>query len=501
MMNEQQRLLQCIEKRCVENPGLSQTVQFFMISNQNNDLARQIWRHSAFIISLSSTKTISSSLDDEYFIPERHKQLTRKVSSGLVRLTHDDLLDLNENDNENKNESDNESDNESNSMELDLSQFPPLTQHQQVQRRGSFTTDDLNIEEFDKENKECNRHQNGGRRRFSRSYIQQFNDNVQVFKWMLDAPVGCQFETDSNSQQICDPIHENQIIQKMEVKKVFQSVARPILLETFDQNDQSIGQIIIKQGDDLRQDQNMMFMFHIMNAIWEEHRLEYNKHPIRALTYLCIPMGTDFGAIELVENCIPLRNIASLADKFETDSHLFNNLIASTVGSYIATYICGVGDRDFDNILIRKDDGTLFHIDFGYIFGQKVSMDTAEFAITNHLYSIIIGQDDNEELWEQFIDICVDAFMILRQNIDEIIAFTEIVWTFLEPSVSIKTWMNHIFAIDLMEKEAEIALRNKLEQAPFKWNTTVKNVMHSWTTSCSWYPRNNDLSVIKRLSF
>ena len=236
-----------------------------------------------------------------------------------------------------------------------------------------------------------------------------------------------------------------------------------------------------------------------MNAIWEEHRLEYNKHPIRALTYLCVAMGNDFGCIELVENCIPLRNISELTDKFENNEHLLNNLIASTVGSYIATYIMGVGDRHFDNILIRQDDGTLFHIDFGYILGQRVSMDTAEFAITNDLYSIIIGQD--EELWQQFIDICVDAFMILREHIDELIAFGEIVWTFLNPSTPIKDFFHKIFAMDLMDKEVEISLRNKLEQAPFDWNTRMKNVMHSWATASSWYPRINDLSVIKRLSF
>ena len=126
-----------------------------------------------------------------------------------------------------------------------------------------------------------------------------------------------------------------------------------------------------------------------MNAIWEEHELEYNGHPIRALTYLCVAMGTDFGCIELVENCIPLRNILTLKEKFENNENLLNNLIASTVGSYVATYIMGTGDRHFDNVLIRKTDGTLFHIDFGYILGQKVSMDTSEFAITNDLYTML----------------------------------------------------------------------------------------------------------------
>eukprot|EP00483_Globobulimina_turgida_P005348 UN05358 len=212
----------------------------------------------------------------------------------------------------------------------------------------------------------------------------------------------------------------------------------------------------------------MMFMFHIMNAIWEENNFLYNQHPIRALTYLCVAMGNDFGAIELVENCVSLRNISSLKNKFESDEHLLNNLIASSVGSYIAVYIMGVGDRHFDNILIR-DDGTLFHIDFGYILGQKVSLDTAEFAITNDLYNIIIGQE--EEVWQEFIEVCVDAFMILRKHIEELIQFCKITFTFLNPPQSIENFFHNKFGMDLMEKEVEISLRNKLEQAPFDWNT------------------------------
>ena len=67
-------------------------------------------------------------------------------------------------------------------------------------------------------------------------------------------------------------------------------------------------------------------------------------------------------------------------------------------------------------------------------------------------------------------------------------------------AIPINEFFRDVFANDLMDKECEILLRNKLEQAPFKWNTWAKNVMHSWATA-SWYPRINDLSVIKRLSF
>ena len=307
MNKEQKRLLKSIRERAIANPGLRQTIQFFMISNQNNDLVRQIWRHNAFMISLSSSKSIDVSIDDNDFIPSTHKlmKLKRKKSSGLI--THHLYND---------NKSDSDTDNESNSMELDLLRDipqPPQQPQQQrsIKRRKSFTTDDLNIEELQlllsessrididkdyndpqesKENVDLNRMDNvnsfpipnrnkiNHRRRFTRSYIQQFNDNVEVFRWMLDCGVGCEFEADdANSQEICDPIHDNQQIYRMEVKKIFQSAARPVLVETFDQQNQSIGQFILKEGDDLRQDENMMFMFQL-SFMWYSNSTNMMNH-------------------------------------------------------------------------------------------------------------------------------------------------------------------------------------------------------------------------------
>jgi len=82
--------------------------------------------------------------------------------------------------------------------------------------------------------------------------------------------------------------------------------------------------------------------------------------------------------LEFVENCFPLSDMKKIRPLVPGK---LEKIVASGAGSYIAAYVIGIRDRHADNIMIRND-GVLFHIDFGHAMGSTVLMDAQAFAVT-----------------------------------------------------------------------------------------------------------------------
>merc|ERR1711920_331303 len=214
-------------------------------------------------------------------------------------------------------------------------------------------------------------------------------------------------------------------------------------------------------------------MFRLFNDLWKCSKLKYNGMDIESVTYRCIPMGEDYGCIEYVSDTVPLTEIKAKYGKRINDEVFLNKLIATSVGSYIGAYICGIRDRHSDNILIRGD-GSLFHIDYGYVLGEKLSgLDASKFAITTDL-QMMMGQRG----WNNFVHYCVSAFCVLRDNYKDILSFGHTALTFLEWN-KIEEFLRTQLMIGANDAEVEQYIREKIEKAPKKWKTKMKNTIHS----------------------
>merc|ERR1712228_283886 len=243
--------------------------------------------------------------------------------------------------------------------------------------------------------------------------------------------------------------------------------AKPLLLSLY--CDQTLSsQLVFKKGDDLRKDASINLMFKLFNDLWSAHKLKYNECDIESVTYRCIPMGADYGCIQYIAQCIPLTDIKTM--KIVN----MNRLIATSVGSYISAYLCGIRDRHSDNILIRSSDSALFHIDYGYVFGDKLSgLDASKFAITSDLQQIM-----GKKGWNNFVQFCILAFFILRDNYKDILSFGHTALPFLEWN-KIEIFLKKQLMIGTNDSTVEQYLREKIKKAPKKWKTKMKNTIHS----------------------
>eukprot|EP01083_Nonionella_stella_P186276 681554_1 len=263
-----------------------------------------------------------------------------------------------------------------------------------------------------------------------------------------------------------DPVLPSQApMRGVRVRRELSSANKPILCEILcgDALDVS-SHIIIKKGDDLRKDYGMISIFKFMNYIWKKEQqqqserfehLSFGGSCVKILTFGVQAFTPNIGGIQLIGDCVALRHVsaANLAQNMLRQH--FDELITSAAASYIGSFVCGVRDRHFENILIRVADCTLFHIDFGYCCGEtiKFSLDASPFGITAALRDLM---NTNENLYcDKFIPCCCDCFMALRHNHKSLIKFAQLALTKVKKPNEIQTF---------------IKMRLKIDQKNKKWN-------------------------------
>jgi len=285
---------------------------------------------------------------------------------------------------------------------------------------------------------------------------------------------------------------------KAEKCRVMDSMTSPLWL-AFENNQKQTAHIIFKVGDDLRTDILTLQMIRIMDHLWRNEGLDLHMQPYRAVS-----TGMEEGLIEVITNSETTSRIAFLygggvAGAFSRTAlkdwllsvnstelaqrSAINNLTLSCAGYCVATYILGIGDRHNDNIMVTYQ-GNLFHIDFAYFLGRRVTFagiqrETAPFVLTPDIVEAMGGPGSQN--FQSFKEHCCQAYNIIRKHGNLFITlFAMMLSSGISQlrNISDLTYIRNALALELTQEEAAKHFKTLIEASISNKVTQVNNAFH-----------------------
>jgi phosphatidylinositol 3-kinase len=153
--------------------------------------------------------------------------------------------------------------------------------------------------------------------------------------------------------------------------------------------------VIVKTGDDLRQDQLVIMLIQLMDGLLKRAALNLCLTP-----YSILAVSPTSGLVEFVDGSMPISQILSNYNgsilqyfqdvapqkgaKYDVRPDVISTYVRSCAGYCVITFLLAVGDRHLDNILLDSS-GHFFHIDFGFIFGRDPKPLPPPFRLTREV--------------------------------------------------------------------------------------------------------------------
>ncbi|EGR28337.1 phosphatidylinositol 4-kinase, putative [Ichthyophthirius multifiliis] len=196
--------------------------------------------------------------------------------------------------------------------------------------------------------------------------------------------------------------------------------------------------LIVKGGDDLRQELIAMQLISKFKQIFDEARI-----PLYLRPYEIIVVSESSGFIEFLPNTLSIdaikKNVPNFKNLYEFFLKTFKEnfeeaqkkFIESLAGYSIICYLLQIKDRHNGNILI-DNQGHIIHIDFGFILSTSpgnVKFETAHFKLINEYVQLMHGRDS--EQFGYYKTLMVRGFMELKKHTK---SFVNIIQIMMEQS-------------------------------------------------------------------
>eukprot|EP00930_Biecheleria_cincta_P069547 TRINITY_DN57277_c0_g1_i1.p1 TRINITY_DN57277_c0_g1~~TRINITY_DN57277_c0_g1_i1.p1 ORF type:complete len:1027 (+),score=134.42 TRINITY_DN57277_c0_g1_i1:205-3285(+) len=215
--------------------------------------------------------------------------------------------------------------------------------------------------------------------------------------------------------------------------QVLSSSTAPLILscwkEPLGDRPPEVAKYMVKLGDDLRQDQLVLQMLHLMGLVWKESLPAEEHEMLRFLPYKTRAMTPNAGYVKFVPGAVSLSKalgeshgdlsawLNAHCPPEMSMEQVLSNLCGSTAAYCVATYVLGIGDRHLDNLQITPE-GHFFHIDFGFIFGEDPKPFAPRLRLPQPVASVLLQATGNAEntLLDKCFLLAGRAYIALRRS-------------------------------------------------------------------------------------
>ncbi|KAG5468405.1 hypothetical protein LSCM1_02385 [Leishmania martiniquensis] len=198
----------------------------------------------------------------------------------------------------------------------------------------------------------------------------------------------------------------------------------------------SMNAMIVKAGDNLRQEELALQLIRTFQSIWQEAGLT-----VRVKPYAALPTQRDCGLLEVIEDSSSMDGIkkatrvSSIYNYYlkaydGEDSVLYRkaqqNFVESMAGYSIISYILQIKDRHNGNLMIQRD-GSLVHIDFGFLLVTSpggLNFESAPFKLSQELIDVMGGVSSNA--FNYYRVLVYQALTAARERYEDLLALVSI---------------------------------------------------------------------------
>ena len=193
--------------------------------------------------------------------------------------------------------------------------------------------------------------------------------------------------------------------------------------------------VIVKSGDDCRQELLSMQLIRTFDTIFREANL-----PLWLRPYEVLVTSNRTALIEMVPNAPSIHSIkascpagTSLKEHFllkhGTDgaqhTKAQQNFVESMAAYSLVCYLLQIRDRHNGNLLL-DDQGHIIHIDFGFMLSNSpggVNFECAPFKLTRELLEIMDSDSEgaSSQAFDYFKVLMIQGFIAIRKHADRIL--------------------------------------------------------------------------------